>query len=65
MSRRFDPETREGVNVCHSTELALAWFGKLDGLDVALLDLLSHGPHVGFPCSPLVVSHARRSLITS
>ncbi|KAF4996223.1 hypothetical protein FDECE_12531 [Fusarium decemcellulare] len=26
-------------------ELALGWYGKLDGLDVAMLDLLSHGPH--------------------
>ncbi|KAH7170300.1 hypothetical protein EDB81DRAFT_752833 [Dactylonectria macrodidyma] len=26
-------------------ELALGWFGKLDSLDVAMLDLLSHGPH--------------------
>ncbi|KJZ71784.1 hypothetical protein HIM_08804 [Hirsutella minnesotensis 3608] len=26
------------------TELALAWFGSLDALDVAMLDLLSHGP---------------------
>ncbi|KAL2693799.1 hypothetical protein Neosp_000362 [[Neocosmospora] mangrovei] len=26
-------------------ELSLGWYGKLDGLDVAMLDLLSHGPH--------------------
>ncbi|KAM5351327.1 hypothetical protein ACJ41O_004050 [Fusarium nematophilum] len=26
-------------------ELALGWYGKLDSLDVAMLDLLSHGPH--------------------
>ncbi|KAF7543991.1 hypothetical protein G7Z17_g10310 [Cylindrodendrum hubeiense] len=30
-------------------ELALGWFGKLDSLDVAMLDLLSHGPHVSLP----------------
>ncbi|KAF7551504.1 hypothetical protein G7046_g7708 [Stylonectria norvegica] len=27
-------------------ELALGWFGQLDSLDVAALDLLSHGPHL-------------------
>ncbi|KAH7023705.1 hypothetical protein EDB80DRAFT_871115 [Ilyonectria destructans] len=26
-------------------QLALGWFGKLDSLDIAMLDLLSHGPH--------------------
>ncbi|KAF4984451.1 hypothetical protein FZEAL_352 [Fusarium zealandicum] len=26
-------------------ELALGWYGKLDSLDVAMLDMLSHGPH--------------------
>lgn len=27
-------------------ELTLGWYGKLDSLDVAMLDILSHGPHV-------------------
>lgn len=27
-------------------ELALSWFGGLDGLDVAMMDFLSHGPAV-------------------
>ncbi|KAK5990017.1 hypothetical protein PT974_08280 [Cladobotryum mycophilum] len=27
-------------------ELALSWFGKLDSLDVAMMDLLSHGPSI-------------------
>lgn len=26
-------------------ELTLGWYGKLDSLDVAMLDILSHGPH--------------------
>jgi hypothetical protein len=26
-------------------ELAFGWYGKLDSLDVAMMDLLSHGPH--------------------
>lgn len=30
----------------YRVELALGWFGKLDSLDVAMLDLLSHGPSV-------------------
>jgi hypothetical protein len=29
-----------------SVELAFGWYGKLDSLDVAMMDLLSHGPHV-------------------
>jgi hypothetical protein len=28
-------------------ELALGWFGKYDGYDLAALTLLSHGPPVG------------------
>jgi len=27
-------------------ELTLGWYGKLDSLDVAMLNLLAHGPHV-------------------
>ncbi|KAF4991939.1 hypothetical protein FGRMN_7493 [Fusarium graminum] len=26
-------------------ELTIGWYGKLDSLDVAMLDILSHGPH--------------------
>ncbi|PNY28679.1 Uncharacterized protein TCAP_01389 [Tolypocladium capitatum] len=40
-------DTWEGVAVLAGwrlLELALAWFGTLDGLDVAMLGLLSHGP---------------------
>ena len=32
--------------VANRIELALAWFGGLDSLDAATLDLLSHGPSV-------------------
>ncbi len=29
-----------------SIELAVAWFGNMDSLDVAMMDLLSHAPSV-------------------
>lgn len=38
-------------------ELALGWYGNLDSLDVAALDLLSHGPHVCLPIKVLTFAH--------
>ncbi|KAL7950412.1 hypothetical protein V8C42DRAFT_306419 [Trichoderma barbatum] len=40
-------ETREEIGILvgwRIFELALSWFGGLDGLDVAMMDFLSHGP---------------------
>ncbi|KAK1239752.1 hypothetical protein MKX07_001206 [Trichoderma sp. CBMAI-0711] len=41
------PGTREEIAILAGWrifELALSWFGGLDGLDVAMMDFLSHGP---------------------
>ncbi|KPM37759.1 hypothetical protein AK830_g8796 [Neonectria ditissima] len=47
VSRSQDTWTEVGVLAgWRGIELALGWFGKLDSLDVAMLDLLSHGPHL-------------------
>ena len=36
------------VDALNRIELATGWFGNLDSLDVAALDLLSHGPSVRY-----------------
>ncbi|KAK7428476.1 hypothetical protein QQZ08_004914 [Neonectria magnoliae] len=46
VSRSQDTWTEVGVLAgWRGIELALGWFGKLDSLDVAMLDVLSHSPH--------------------
>lgn len=37
---------RRNTNGVARIELTLGWYGKLDSLDVAMLNLLAHGPHV-------------------
>ncbi|KAL7938983.1 hypothetical protein V8C35DRAFT_289803 [Trichoderma chlorosporum] len=43
------PESWEEISILAGWrvfELALSWFGGLDGLDVAMMDFLSHGPAI-------------------